>query len=599
MVCQCIENGHWPLPRRYILNSVEEIGRYHLAESTGGGSREASPAPPSSPDISMQKKNFSSSEAATLAALQAAGYTSIDQVLAFQAAVAAGSSTVGNGSCHQPDLGTGTSSPSSSSVVMTSRGGRGSGRGSRGGRGRGRGSRGSSVGVYSREDFASAASLAKNSGSPLPSRGRGSRGGHILSRSSSGSTRGRKRKFENTDASSTSKASLPPPDSSAWEVNVPLISLVNGNLIHGDKAPKRRHLEAWLEAHPDYMPYSVEPEDRAIFNRVAKARGQDTSAMEALAYRHYMTSVLSKVATYAASSSQRPTPSTSITSANELMEQQQKQLLAFVAASAYSGNPAYASLFASALGYSQVAAAATATTSTSSASSNHQKAADSTDKPSTSAGTNSCEQSGLGEDQSGQVLGTMESSSLVPPSSTSTSTAQQFTPENLQSVLTAYQQAASIVAAAYMYNPALYGQHFGGGSGSSNSSNPTPTNSASTPSTSDVLQRQQQMSNLLSSVFGSASVTSQQSQKQTDPSSKSTTGTTETSFSITQPILQASSSSRVDAGEDQHQSSKVIDKVGCVPTEPGAGSVIEPVVQAGGASNVCGDGDVLDLSKPE
>lgn len=380
MVCQCIETGHWPLPRRYILNNVEELGRYHLADSTGGGSRDASPAPPSSPDISNQKKALTSTEAATLAALSAAGYTSIDQVLAFQAAVAAGTAAAGG---HQSDIGSGTQT---APTAVSSRGGRGGGRGSRGGRGRGRGSRGG-LGAYSREDFASAASLAavaKNADSPLPTRGRGSRGGHMLPpRGSPGSTRGRKRKFETTDT----KTSLPPPESSAWEVNVPLISLVNGNLIHGEKAPKRRHLEAWLEAHPDYMPYSVEPEDQVIFNRVAKARGQDTSAMEALAYRHYMSSVLSKVASYAASSSsQRPTASTSTASTSELMEHQQKQLLAFVAASAYSGNPAYASLIASALGYSQAAAAAAAAAST--PSSIQEKSIDS-EKPSTSSVTKS------------------------------------------------------------------------------------------------------------------------------------------------------------------------------------------------------------------
>ncbi|VEL36370.1 unnamed protein product [Protopolystoma xenopodis] len=48
-------------------------------------------------------------------------------------------------------------------------------------------------------------------------------------------------------------------DDAVWEVRVPVISLLDGSLIHGDKAPRRRILEAWLQAHPEYMPYSVEP----------------------------------------------------------------------------------------------------------------------------------------------------------------------------------------------------------------------------------------------------------------------------------------------------------------------------------------------------
>ncbi|VDK39305.1 unnamed protein product [Taenia asiatica] len=582
MVCQCIETGHWPLPRRYILNNVEELGRYHLADSTGGGSRDASPAPPSSPDISNQKKALTSTEAATLAALSAAGYTSIDQVLAFQAAVAAGTAAAGG---HQPDIGAGTQT---APTAVSSRGGRGGGRGSRGGRGRGRGSRGGGVGAYSREDFASAASLAavaKNADSPLPTRGRGSRGGQMLPpRGSPGSTRGRKRKFETTDT----KTSLPPPESSAWEVNVPLISLVNGNLIHGEKAPKRRHLEAWLEAHPDYMPYSVEPEDQVIFNRVAKARGQDTSAMEALAYRHYMSSVLSKVASYAASSSsQRPTASTSTASTSELMEHQQKQLLAFVAASAYSGNPAYASLIASALGYSQAAAAAAAAAS-SAPSSAQEKPIDS-EKPSTSSVTkssasNASDPTTIG-DQAKRSGGT--EASLISSASTSTAAASQLTPENLQSVLTAYQQAASFVAAAYMYNPSLYGQHFGSGSSSNTNttatSGSTPTSSsASVTGSSDAFQRQQ-MSNLLSSVFGSTATNSQ----------PTTEKAVEVPASSPQPPPQSTSRQET---EEEERLAVDEEAVG------GAGSGSKPVIVAtceGGGSSSAGDGDVLDLSKPE
>ncbi|KAH9281016.1 Chromodomain-helicase-DNA-binding protein 7 [Echinococcus granulosus] len=583
MVCQCIETGHWPLPRRYILNNVEELGRYHLTDSTGGGSRDASPAPPSSPDISTQKKALTSAEAATLAALSAAGYTSIDQVLAFQAAVAANAAAAAAGG-HQSDIGAGTQA---APTAVSSRGGRGGGRGSRGGRGRGRGSRGGGgAGAYSREDFASAASLAavtKSTESPLPTRGRGSRGGQMLPpRGSPGSTRGRKRKFETTDT----KTSLPPPDSSAWEVNVPLISLVNGNLIHGEKAPKRRHLEAWLEAHPDYMPYSVEPEDQVIFNRVAKARGQDTSAMEALAYRHYMSSVLSKVASYAASSSsQRPTASTSTASASELMEHQQKQLLAFVAASAYSSNPAYASLIASALGYSQAAAAA----ATSSAPSTQQKSSD-TEKPSTSSETKSSASTASDPvtiDDQAKRSGGAEASS-VPSASTSTTATSQLTPENLQSVLTAYQQAASFVAAAYMYNPSLYGQHFSSGSSSTSAtatsgSTPASSSSATATGSSDAFQRQQ-MSNLLSSVFGSTALNSQ----------LTTEKATEVPASSPQPPPHLTSRQETE-GEER----PAVDEEEAIG---GAGSGGKPVIVATGegcGSSSAGDGDVLDLSKPE
>lgn len=47
-------------------------------------------------------------------------------------------------------------------------------------------------------------------------------------------------------------------NSDIWDVRVPVISLVDGSLIYGDKAPERRSLESWLDANPNYMPYSVE-----------------------------------------------------------------------------------------------------------------------------------------------------------------------------------------------------------------------------------------------------------------------------------------------------------------------------------------------------
>uniref|UniRef100_A0A5K3F821 Chromo domain-containing protein n=1 Tax=Mesocestoides corti TaxID=53468 RepID=A0A5K3F821_MESCO len=552
MVCQCIETGHWPLPRRYILNNVEDqMGRYVVSESTGGGSRDASPAAPSSPDLSTQKKPITSTDAATLAALSAAGYTNIDQVLALQAAAAAVTAAA---SAHQPEVG-------ASLTPGTTRGGRGGGRGSRGGRGRGRGSRGGGGG-YSREDFASAASLAsvaKNAASPLPTRGRGSRGGQMLPpRGSPGSTRGRKRKFETNE----NRTSLPPPDSSAWEVNVPLISLVNGSLIHGEKAPKRRHLEAWLEAHPDYMPYSVEPEDQVIFNRVAKARGQDTSAMEALAYRHYMTSLLSKAANYA--TSQRTS------SASDLMEQQQKQLLAFAAATAYSSNPAYASMLASALGYSQ--AAASQQKSVESESSQNEA---STSQMSSSAKSSSDALSSVSRsEEQGKRSGAAESPSLPPSTSTSAS-GSQLTPESLHSMLAAYQQAASFVAAAYMYNPSLYSQHFGGPSAST---------------ASDALQRQQlagNMSNLLSSVFAAASAVAAN-----NPSTSASAAPLQQQMQPkpqpTEAALDLPASSPPPSKREERETSGEAENQSTVEDASGGG---------GGAGG--GDSDVLDLSKPE
>ncbi|KAM7542547.1 hypothetical protein Aperf_G00000019024 [Anoplocephala perfoliata] len=479
MVCQCIETGHWPLPRRYLLNSVDELGHYHIPDSTGGGSRDASPAPPSSPDIATQKKTLTPTEVATLAALQAAGYTNFEQVLALQAAVAAGA--------HQSDV-AGPSSVSSSVSVTRGRGG---GRGSRGGRGRGRGSRGGAgMNIYSREDFASAASLAKNSTSPLPTRGRGSRGGQVLpSRGSAGSTRGRKRKIESTDTA----LALPPPDSPAWDVNVPLISLTSGSLIHGDKAPKRRHLEAWLKANPEYMPYSVEQEDQIIFKRVAQSRGQNTSAMEALAYRHYVSSMLSKMVNYNASigassssSTQRPTPSASVPASTSIgtdMTDQQKQMMNLIAASMYSGNPAYTGLLASMIGYAQAGNQQT----------QRQRTVESEGPSSSSNDANPTapsEPTALDQANS--------SSSLNAISSLSASS--QMTTENLQSVLTVYQQAASLLN--YLYNPSLYAQQFGAAASAT-------VNPASSSSSSSV---QNQMTNLLS-IFASTPATRTQQQQ--------------------------------------------------------------------------------------
>ncbi|EUB54861.1 hypothetical protein EGR_10279 [Echinococcus granulosus] len=46
---------------------------------------------------------------------------------------------------------------------------------------------------------------------------------------------------------------------------------VNENLIHGEKALKRGHLEAWLEVQADHTLYCVESEDKVYVDRAAKA----------------------------------------------------------------------------------------------------------------------------------------------------------------------------------------------------------------------------------------------------------------------------------------------------------------------------------------
>lgn len=157
--------------------------------------------------------------------------------------------------------------------------------------------------------------------------------------------------------------------SDVWEVRVPVISLVDGSLIYGDKAPKRRNLEAWLEANPNYMPYSVEMEDRVIYSRVAGARGQDTNNMEALAYKHYLSSLIASATvglhpTLTQGSSGGGGTSNNIASAAANLVSQQQQQQQFLQAQqqqllqafgAYARHPAYAGLIASALGNWQAA----------------------------------------------------------------------------------------------------------------------------------------------------------------------------------------------------------------------------------------------------
>ncbi|CAH8678580.1 unnamed protein product [Schistosoma rodhaini] len=159
--------------------------------------------------------------------------------------------------------------------------------------------------------------------------------------------------------------------SDIWDVRVPVISLVDGSLIYGDKAPERRSLESWLDANPNYMPYSVEVEDRAIYNRVASARGQDTSNMEALAYKHYLNSLLASAATGSGVGNNNVTTSNSPSSVvaaqvnnfNTQQYLQQQQLLNTFGA--YARHPAYANLIASALSNWQSISSTPSSTATS------------------------------------------------------------------------------------------------------------------------------------------------------------------------------------------------------------------------------------------
>ncbi|CAL8099894.1 unnamed protein product [Calicophoron daubneyi] len=176
---------------------------------------------------------------------------------------------------------------------------------------------------------------------------------------------------DSPDMSGKSTASVRSANSTAdvWEVRVPVISLVDGSLIYGDKAPKRRALEAWLEANPNYMPYSVEVEDRTIYSRVASARGQDISNMEALAYKHYLNSLLASAAaglnpqTSTASGPlvAGPSATNQIKAAGLALQQQQQQYLQLqqqqllAAFGAYARHPAYSNLIASALSTWQAA----------------------------------------------------------------------------------------------------------------------------------------------------------------------------------------------------------------------------------------------------
>ncbi|KAA3674558.1 chromodomain-helicase-DNA-binding protein 7, partial [Paragonimus westermani] len=312
-----------------------------------------------------------------------------------------------------------------------------------------------------------------------------------------------------TSKSSTRGSASHSTNSDVWEVRVPVISLVDGSLIYGDKAPKRRVLEAWLEANPNYMPYSVEMEDRIIYSRVAGARGQDTNNMEALAYKHYLNSLIASAAAglhqTSSSTASSVLPSTSSTSKTgttvNTQQQQQQQLLQFQqqqqllqAFGAYARHPAYASLIASALGTWQAANLSAVSTSASflptsseSVSTGHSGRltgnATSSIAATTSAGSAAvCSTSmstrtraaaklldspighqDLSPPSECSALGTSSSRPASPTPETSSTNATVVTHNTMESVLSAaYKQATANLA--YMYNPlaaaAAYNQMF-------------------------------------------------------------------------------------------------------------------------------------------
>ncbi|KAF8561365.1 hypothetical protein P879_04979, partial [Paragonimus westermani] len=316
-----------------------------------------------------------------------------------------------------------------------------------------------------------------------------------------------------TSKSSTRGSASHSTNSDVWEVRVPVISLVDGSLIYGDKAPKRRVLEAWLEANPNYMPYSVEMEDRIIYSRVAGARGQDTNNMEALAYKHYLNSLIASAAAglhqTSSSTASSVLPSTSSTSKTgttvntqqQQQQQQQQQLLQFQqqqllqAFGAYARHPAYASLIASALGTWQAAnltavstSASFLPTSSESVSTGHsgRLTGNATSSIAATTATGSaavCSTSmstrtraaaaklldspighqDLSPPSECPALGTSSSRPASPTPETSSTNATVVTHNTMESVLSAaYKQATANLA--YMYNPlaaaAAYNQMF-------------------------------------------------------------------------------------------------------------------------------------------
>ncbi|CAH8630076.1 unnamed protein product [Heterobilharzia americana] len=287
-------------------------------------------------------------------------------------------------------------------------------------------------------------------------------------------------KTETSDTQKTSQNTNP----DIWDVRVPVISLIDGSLIYGDKAPQRRSLESWLDANPNYMPYSVEMEDRAIYNRVASARGQDTSNMEALAYKHYLNSLLASAASglhggvsnsgVETSNSQ----SSGASQANNFNTQQylqQQQLLSTFGA--YARHPAYANIIASALNTS-------ATGSTSGAKSRvpvTTSCAPSTTRSSKSRSAGNRSENSNRRRDSTEIVdsSTSQAYSFAPERTTGNTPVAQGNPfqmstgnQRVDSMLAAVYQQAAAMNLAYMCNPltaaALYSQIMLSCSGSAN-----------------------------------------------------------------------------------------------------------------------------------
>nr|CAH8876431.1 unnamed protein product [Trichobilharzia regenti] len=282
-----------------------------------------------------------------------------------------------------------------------------------------------------------------------------------------------------------------PQNADIWDVRVPVISLIDGSLIYGDQAPERRSLESWLDANPNYMPYSVELEDRAIYNRVASARGQDTSNMESLTYKHYLNSLLVNAAAglhgtnnnnLATSTSQSSANNTQVNNFNTQQYLQQQQLLSTFGA--YARHPAYASLIASALNnWPSIPTPSTASPAVTNSVSNTKSRVSATTSGSASSSTSRSSKSRSNGNRSENSNRRRDSSELTDSSSISSQAYSSFMPERnsnhnpsaqdnpfqmstgnqrVDSMLAAVYQQAAAMNLAYMCNPltaaALYSQ---------------------------------------------------------------------------------------------------------------------------------------------
>lgn len=159
------------------------------------------------------------------------------------------------------------------------------------------------------------------------------------------------------------------------------------------------------------------------------------------------------------------------------------------------------------------------------------------------------------------------------------SPASQMTTENLQSVLTVYQQAASLLS--YLYNPSLYAQQFGAAASAT-------ANPASSSSSSSV---QNQMTNLLS-MFASTPATRTQQQQAEISAPEASALSPQPSSSRQDPQEMEANALRTMTEESDAPVVNVDTAPSVDPVNGGDGGV-------GNSENNAGESDVLDLSKPE